>query len=138
MTTARGQPGEAQPEVLEEAGVFGGKDGLAQLQRDVVVAQHHATLDREFADHGVVAAEHAGDGVRGVVVERGDGRQVVGVGEQHAARRPEQRRDDEERRQAGMAGERGQGGHDGAMALAIVTLATPAAAARTSGRAGAA
>ena len=34
-----GQPGEAQPEVLEEAGVLGGEDGLAHLQRDVVVAQ---------------------------------------------------------------------------------------------------
>ena len=47
-----GQPGEAQAEVLEEAGVLGGQDGLAHLQRDVVVAQDHATLDRELADHG--------------------------------------------------------------------------------------
>ena len=47
----------------------------------------------------------ARDGVRRVVVERGDFRQVAGVGEQHAADNAERRRRDEQGDDAGVAGE---------------------------------
>ena len=87
---------DAQAEVLLEVGVLGGDDRLPQHRRHVVVADDDAALGGELADHLAVAREEAGDRVRLVVVERADLGQVVGVGEEHAAERAEQRGDQEQ------------------------------------------
>ena len=77
---------DAQAEVLLEVGVLGGDDGLAQHRRDVVVADDDAPLGGELADDARRCERgQAGDGVRAVVVERADLREVVGEGEEHAA-----------------------------------------------------
>ena len=65
--------------------------------RDVVVADDDPALGGELADDVAVARQDAGDGVRPVVVEGADLGEVVGVGEEHAADRAEQRGGQEER-----------------------------------------
>ena len=90
--------------VIEEAVVFGGDDGAAQVRRDVVVMNHHAPLDGEFADQLTVFPQHPGDGVRRVVVEGADFGQVVRVREQHPADGAEQGGRDEEGGNAGVTG----------------------------------
>jgi hypothetical protein len=89
-------PRDADAEVALEPGIFGGDDRLPQHRCHVVVADDHATLDREFADLLAVAGEQARDGVRAVVVEGADLRQVAGVREQHAAQGSQRGGDQEE------------------------------------------
>ena len=90
--------------MLEEAGVFRGEDRLAQVLGNVVVVDDDATLDGELANQLAVLAEDARDGVGRVIVERADFRQVVGIGEQHAAHGAKQRRGDKQCGDAGMTG----------------------------------
>ena len=91
--------------MLLELRVLGGEDGLLQLRRDRLVRNDLAPLDGELADDLAVRAVDAGDRARRVVVERGDLRQVAGVGEDHAGRDAEDRGDDEQRDDDGAAGE---------------------------------
>jgi hypothetical protein len=105
------QAGGAEAEVVEEVAVFRRQHGVAHHRRNLVVAQHHAPFGGELADHGVVAAEHARDGVGPVGVERRDRRQIVGVGEEDAARRAGQRGADEEQGESGVTRERGERSH---------------------------
>ena len=94
-------PRDAQAGVLEESGPpRRGSPGAGSA--NVVVGDDDAPLDRELADQLAVLAEHARDGVRRVVVERADLGEVVGIGEQHAAQRAEQRRRHEQRGDAGV------------------------------------
>ena len=96
---------DAEAEVLLELGVLGGDDGLLQLRRDRLVGDDLAPLDRELADHLAARAVDARDRARRVVVERGDLRQVAGVGEDDAGRDAEDRGDHEEDDEAGAAGD---------------------------------
>ena len=104
-----GRRGEDAPdvdaEVLVEFGVLGRDDRVAQQRVDVVVADDHAPLRRELADHLAARRVHARDRARRVVVQRRDGGQVAGVGEHDAAEDAEHRRDDEEHDDAGVAGD---------------------------------
>ena len=95
----------AQAEVLLEVGVFRRDDRLAELRRDRFVGDDHAALGGELADHLAVRAVDARDGARRVVVERGNLRQVAGEREEHAADRPEDRREHEEDDEARVFGE---------------------------------
>ena len=88
-----------------EIGVFGGDDRLAQHRIDVVVSDDNAPLRREFPDQLSLRGVDARDGAGRIVVERGDLREVVGVREHHSAQDAEHRRDDEERHDAGVAGD---------------------------------
>ena len=83
--------GNAEAEVLLEAGVFGGEDRLLQLRRDRFVGNDLAPLDRELADDFATRAVDPRDRARRVVVERRDPRQVAGIGEEHAAGHAERR-----------------------------------------------
>ncbi len=94
----------AEPGVLEEPRVLRGEDRLAKIRGDVVVVNDHAALDRELADQLPVLSEHPRNGVGGVVVERADFGQVVGVGKHHPAQRAEQGGRDKQGGNAGMAG----------------------------------
>ena len=94
---------DAQPGVIEEVAVFGRDDRVAQVLGNLLVGDDDAPLDGEVAGDGPVAVEHARDGVGRVVVQRRDERQIVGVGEHDAAQRAEERRDHEERGDAGVA-----------------------------------
>ncbi len=79
---------------------------LPQQRRDLVVADHHAPFDREFADHFAAGGIDPRDGARRVIIERGDLRQVAGKDEQDAARAAEQRgqhEEDDDRRLTGDA-----------------------------------
>ena len=96
---------DVDAEVAIELGVLGRDDRLAQQRVDVVVADDDAALRGELADDLAVGGVDARDRARRVVVERGDLRQVAGVGEQHAAQDAEHRRDDEQRDDAGVAGD---------------------------------
>ena len=96
---------DVDAEVAIEFRVLGGDDGLAQERVDLVVADDDAALGRELADHLAAARVDAGDGARRVVVERRDLRQIAGIREQHAAEHAEHRRDDEQRDEAGVAGD---------------------------------
>ena len=94
-----------RPKCCSKSRVFGGDDGLTQYWRDVVVADDDAPLGGELADLLAVAGQEPRNRVRLVVVERADLGDVVGVGEEDAAERAEQRRDDEERDETGLARE---------------------------------
>ena len=91
--------------MLLELGVLGGEDRLPQLRRDRLVGDDLAPLDGELADDLAARAVDARDRARRVVVERGDLRQVAGVGEEHAARDAEDRGEHEEDDDPGAAGE---------------------------------
>ena len=71
-----GRGGEDAPdvdaEVLVELGVLGRDDRVAQQRVDVVVADDHAPLRRELADHLAARRVDARDRARRVVVERRD------------------------------------------------------------------
>ena len=45
-----------EPDVLEELRVLGGENRLAQTQRDLLIADDDAALDREVADDRAVAS----------------------------------------------------------------------------------
>ena len=92
------QAREAQAEVLFERLVFGRDDGLPEVWGDLVVADDRAALGREVRHLFAVHVHEARDGARRVVVECGDGRQIVGRGEEQAAHGPEGEGDDEEQR----------------------------------------
>ena len=95
---------DVHAEVAVELRILGGDDRLAEHPVDVVVADHHAPLRGELADHLPSAGVDARDRARRVVVERGNLRQIAGVGEEDAAQNAERRRDDEQRDDAGVAG----------------------------------
>ena len=97
MSSGEDDARHAQAEVLVELLVLGGDDRLAQPRRDLVVADDDPALGRELADDRAVVRVDAGDGVRRVVVERGDLRQVAGEDEEHTAHRSEHRGDGKER-----------------------------------------
>ena len=107
MSVTRGDDDapDVDAEVPVELGVLGRDDRLPQQRVDVVVADDDAALGGELADHLAVARVDARDRARRVVVERRDLRQVAGVGEEHAAEDAEHRRDDEQRDDAGVAGD---------------------------------
>jgi hypothetical protein len=88
-----------------EVRVLAGQDRLSQGRCDVVVPNDDAPLDGEFADDLPVAREHAGDRVGLVAVEGADLGKIVGVGEQDAAQRAEQRRHDKEDDKTGLPGD---------------------------------
>jgi len=88
-----------------ELGVLGGDDRLPQHRVDVVVADDHAALGRELADHLAAAGVDPGDRAGRIVVERGDLGQVSGIGEHHAADDTERRHDDEQCDDAGVTGD---------------------------------
>ncbi len=88
--------GDAEAEVLEERIVLGGEDRVPEGRRNVLVPDDDAPLDREFANDVPARAVDARDRARGVVVERGDLREIAGEGEDHARDAPEHRRDQEE------------------------------------------
>ena len=94
---------EVDAEMAIELGVLGRDDRLAQQWVDLVVADDDAALRGELADHLSGAGVDAGDRARRVVVERGDLRQVTGVGEHHAAEDAEHRRHHEQRDDPGVA-----------------------------------
>ena len=94
----------AQAEVAVEPRILRGHDGVPQRHRDVVVADDDPPLGRELADDVAVERLEARDRARCVVVERGDLRQVVAVREQQAGNRAGDRREDEQRDDAGAAG----------------------------------
>jgi hypothetical protein len=71
--------------VALELGILGRDDRLPQEGIDVVVADDDAALRGEFADHLALRRVEPGDGAGGVVVERGDLREVAGIREQHTA-----------------------------------------------------
>ena len=96
---------DAEAEVLIEPVVFGGEDRLLELRRDRLVGDDLAPLDGELADDLAARAVDARDRARRVVVERGDLRQVAGVGEDDAGRDARGRREQEERDDAGAASE---------------------------------
>ena len=96
---------DVDAEMPVEIGVFGGDDRLAQHRIDVVVSDDNAPLRREFPDQLSLRGVDARDGAGRIVVERGDLREVVGVREHHSAQDAEHRRDDEERHDAGVAGD---------------------------------
>ena len=100
-----GDAPDVDAEVAVELGVLGRDDRLAQQRVDVVVADDDAALRGELADELAVRRVDARDGARRVVVERGDLRQVAGVREEHAAQDAEQRGDDEQGDDPGVAGE---------------------------------
>ena len=95
---------DAQAEMAVEPRILRRHDGLPQRHRDVVVADDDAPLRRELADDVAVERLEARDRARCVVVERGDLRQVVAVREQQAGDRAGDRREDEQRDDAGAAG----------------------------------
>ena len=72
----------------------------SRIWGDVVVADDETALHGEFADHVAARGVHARDGVRRVVIERGNLRQVSGVREQDAAQDTQERDDDEQRHEA--------------------------------------
>src|SRR5262249_54638824 len=86
-----------------ELGVLGGDDRMAQQRVDIVVADDDPALSGEFADDLAVGSVNARDRARRVVVERGDLREIAGVGKQHAAQDPQHRDADEEPGDAGVA-----------------------------------
>ncbi len=96
---------DADPEVPVETRVLGRHDGLAQRRRDVVVLHDDAALGGELADDLAVRRVDPRDGVRRVLVERGDVRQVARVGEQDAADDAEDGGDEEERDEPGVTGD---------------------------------
>jgi hypothetical protein len=97
--------------MIEEAGVLRGQDRLPEDQRDLVVPDDDPPFHRELADERSVPPEHPRDGVGSVVVERGDFGQVVGVGEQDAAQRAAEGCGQEQRDNAGLAGEADNDSH---------------------------
>ena len=96
---------DVDAEMAIELRVLGGDDRLAQKRVDVVVADHHAPLCRELADHLAAGRVDARDRARRVVVERRHLRQIAGVGEEDAAQHAEHRGDDEERDDARVTGD---------------------------------
>ena len=98
--------GMLRPKCCSNVGVFGGDDGLAQVRRNRLVRDDVAPLDGELADDLAARSVDAGDGARRVVVERRDLRQIAGIGEDHAGRDAEQRRDEEQRDRARRCGRR--------------------------------
>jgi hypothetical protein len=76
-----------------EPTVLGRDDRLPQHWRHVVIADDDAPLDGEFADLLTVLREKPGDGVRAVIVECADLRQIAAVGEEHATERSKRRGD---------------------------------------------
>ena len=96
---------DVHAEVPIEFGVLGGDDRLPQQRVDVVVADHDAPLRGELTDHLAAAGGDAGDRARGVVVERRHLRQIAGEREHDAAQNPEHRGHDEQRDDAGIAGD---------------------------------
>jgi hypothetical protein len=76
--------------------VLGRDDGLAQMRRDLVVADDRPPFDGEVADRLAAHVNEPGDRARRVVVKRGDLRQVSGRGKEQAAHRPEGSGEDEE------------------------------------------
>ena len=105
VTAAARDAPDVDAEMAVEVGVLGRDDRLAEQRVDVVVADDDAALGGEFADQLAVGRIDARDRAGRVVVERGDLGQVAGVGEQDAAQDAEQRRDDEQRGDAGAPGE---------------------------------
>ena len=105
MISVRIMPVGLKPKCEKKSRVFGGENRLPQPLGNVVVVKDDAPLDGELADELIVAAQHARDGVRRVVVERADGGQVVGIGEEHAAQGAEERRGHKERDDAGVTRE---------------------------------
>src|SRR3989442_7674959 len=97
-------PRNAEPEVLLERRVLGGDDRLSQGGRDVVVADDSTALGGELANRLTVAGEQARNRARLVIIERRDLGQVVRAGEQDAAQRAEQRREDEHGDKSGSSG----------------------------------
>jgi hypothetical protein len=89
--------GNAQTEVLIEAVVFGGKDGVLDVGRNRLVGDHFPALDGELADDFAARAIDARDSARCVVIERGDLRKIAGESEEHTGRDAERRGDQEER-----------------------------------------
>ncbi len=96
---------DVHAEVAIELRVLGGDDRLAQQRVDVVVADDDAALGGELADHLATGRIDPGDGAGGIVVEGGDLRQVSRVREHDAAEDAEDRGNDEQRHQAGVAGD---------------------------------
>jgi hypothetical protein len=76
---------DAQAEMLFELGVFLGDDGLPEPRGHVLVADDDAAFGRELGHGTAIRRQQTRDRVRLVVVERRDLRQIVAVGEQHAA-----------------------------------------------------
>ena len=91
--------------MLLEVGILLGDDGLAQGGSDVFVADDDAALGGKLRDQLPVLRQQPGNGVRLVVVQPADLRQVVAVREEHAAQTAEQRRQKEERRENRATGD---------------------------------
>ena len=102
VTTMRGM---LRPKCCSNSESSAARIACSQLRRDRFVRNDLAALDGELADDLAARAVDARDRARRVVVERGDLRQVAGVGEDHAGGDAEDRGDDEERDDAGAAGD---------------------------------
>jgi len=71
----------------------------------IACRHNHAPLRRELADQLLVGGVHARNRARGVVVERRHLRQIAGIREQHTTQDARKGRDDEQRDDAGAAGD---------------------------------
>ena len=98
-------PKDVHADVALELGILGRDDRLTQDRVDVVVADDDPALGGELADHLALGGVETRDGAGRVVVERGNLREIAGVREQNAAQNSEQRRDDKQRADGGIAGQ---------------------------------
>src|SRR5690606_27475830 len=106
-----------EPAVRHEMFVFGGHDGLAQDDRNLVVADDLPALAGELADYRAVTSDDARDDTRRVVVECLDLGQVAGKGEEHAASRACRRDGHEQHDNAKAAQEPREEIHEGTLYL---------------------
>ena len=96
---------DVHAEMAIELRVLGRDNRLPQQRVDIVVADDDAPLRRKLADHLSVRGIDPRNRARRIVVERRHLRQVAGVREQHAAQNSQHRRQDEQRDDAGLAGD---------------------------------
>ena len=73
--------------VVEEIGIFNGKDGLLELFRDAVDGNENAALDEEFREEGFIGGVDLCDQARVVALQGRNGRQFVGEAEEKTCRR---------------------------------------------------